>query len=215
MPEVLALPLLHDAVQARFTLEGATCAFGFGWRETATQPVGPRIVVVPGDDLGSFASEIGAPRKPGQNPRGLANIPELFHVVVSSADLADAENERVQYTACRLLLDAWIRAAVLESGPRLRFVSGTWLTDRSTRRYGAALVTVWTIDAVVPDVPFPEGELTGLLDVHYLRSLTDVTMLDNTQQVDTQWIIGLSGESDDGHFVLDDGSPFLLSGVDA
>lgn len=187
MPEVLALPLLHDAVEARFADEGATCAFLFGWREPATQVRGPRIVVVPGDDVaGTFASGIGAPKKPGQNPRGLANIPELFHVIVSTADLADAENERVQYTACRLLLDGWIRAAVLYAGPRLRYVSGSWLTDRSTRRYGASLVTVWSIDAVVPDVTFPEGDLTGLLDMEAVRGLIDVAMLDETTQVETK-----------------------------
>ena len=84
MPDVLALPLLHDAVQARFTSEGATCAFGFGWRQPALQVTGPRIVVVPGDELGTFASEIGAPKKPGQNPRGLANVPEV-HIVASTA----------------------------------------------------------------------------------------------------------------------------------
>ena len=186
MPDVLALPILHDAVQARFASEGATCAFGFGWRQPALQVTGPRIVVVPGDELGTFASEIGAPKKPGQNPRGLANVPELFHVVVSTADLADAENERVQYIACRLLLDAWIRAAVLEAGPRLRYVSGEWLTDREARRYGASLITVWTLDAVVPDVPFPEGALTGLLDMTSVRGLADVTMLDVTTQVETK-----------------------------
>jgi len=185
LPEVLALPLLYDAVQARFVAESSVVSLAFGWDAPATQHRGARIVMVPGDESGQLGS-VGPARHPGQLVRPLASIDENFHVIVSAADLTDPESDRAQYTAARLLLDAWIRAAVLYAGPRLRHVGGSWLVDRTTRSYGASILTTWTIDALVPDEAFPGSALAGLLDADYLRGIMDVTKLGVVQQIETK-----------------------------
>lgn len=184
MPD-LALPLLHDAVVARFAADSTPCAFTFGWREPAKQGTGgPRIVTVPGDDLGNLG-EVGAPRQPGRNPKPLAGLNELFHVVISTANLTTPEDERAQYIACRLLFDAWARAALLHAGSMLRFIGASWQTDRETRRYGAALVVVCTIEATIVDAPLPETDLSGIFDFSHARGLAGVTLLDVTDTVAT------------------------------
>src|SRR5262245_16062971 len=105
-PPVLALELLYDAVIARFLLEGpAAVAQPFGWRESAQQHVGPRIVWVPGDPVGGLGV-INAPRNPGTEPRSIGTLIERFHVIISHQDPEDPENERLQYRCTRLLHDA-------------------------------------------------------------------------------------------------------------
>lgn len=182
MPEVLALPLLYDAVVAQFAADSTSCAFAFGWREPARHVTGPRIVFVPGDDLGNLGTVL-PPKYPGRNPAPLAAMNELFHVVISTYDLAGSENERLQYTACRLLFDAFARAALKYAGNALVFTNGTWLTDRETRRHGASLITTWAIDAMIPD-EIPGTGLSDLLDHNPTNAEIDVTELAVTETVD-------------------------------
>jgi hypothetical protein len=155
MSDTLALTLLYDAVSARFASDGTPCALAFGWRERAKQVTEPRIVMVPGDEQGT-AGDIGAAKQPGRNPRSLANFAELFHVVVSGAgDATDPTNERKAYAATRYLFDAWYRAAWLWSGNRMQFQNAAWLVERTANRFGCALVATFTMDAMIPDLPYP------------------------------------------------------------
>ena len=175
----LALLDLYDRVEARFTSEATPCTLLFGWDESPKQLRGPRIVMVPGDD-GATAFNGALPvRQPGRNPRPLGNLAELFHVVVSASDTATPENDRAQYTACRLLFDAWYRAANLAVGIRMVFISASWLVERTVRRAGAALVATFTIEAMIPDSALLETDFQA-------RGLFDAFMLDAEQQFQTE-----------------------------
>lgn len=188
MPEVLALPMLFDAVQARFEAETTQCGLHFGWREVARQVTGPRIVMVPGDPTG-VAGEIGAAKQPGRNPRPLANFDEVFTVYVSGAgDATDLVNERKAYTATRLLFDAWYRAAFLWAGLRMSFISTSWMVDRVTARYATTLVFVGAMDAMIPDLPLTATEWRT-------RVLLTGEMLDHSEESEINpFVVRMSGD---------------------
>jgi len=175
----LALLDLYDLVEARFTSEATPCTLLFGWDESPKQLRGPRIVMVPGDD-GATAFNGALPvRQPGRNPRPLGTLAELFHIVVSASDAAAPENDRSQYTACRLLFDAWYRAATLAVGIRMVFISASWMVERTVRRAGAALVATFTIEAMIPDSALLETDFQA-------RGLFDAFMLDAEQSFQTK-----------------------------
>lgn len=153
MAEILALEKLYSDVLARFTLDGTAVANVFGWRATDELiPSGARIAWVPGDPRGGVG-ETGPARNPGRNPRSVATLRELFHVVISASDPSDPENEAKQYHTVRLLRDAWLRAVHLASYGTYRITAEEWLTDKKVRRRGAALRVTCTIEAMVPDAP--------------------------------------------------------------
>lgn len=188
MPEVLAIPMLFDAVKQRFTDETTQCGLHFGWREVARQVTGPRIVMVPGDPTG-VAGEIGAAKQPGRNPRPLANFGEVFTVYVSGAgDATDLVDERKAYTATRLLFDAWYRAAFLWAGLRMSFISTSWMVDRVTARYATTLVFVGAMDAMIPDLPLTATEWRT-------RVLLTGEMLDHSEESELNpFVVRMSGD---------------------
>lgn len=170
MTTVLALPLVYEAVVARFALDAAAedppatpVAQPFGWREPAHRTGTRRIVWVPGDD--GELGEVGPARNPGRNPRPLWTIDELFTVYVEAQDATAAENELAQYTAARLLFDAWLRAVYLAAHGTVRVTRSQWVSDKSTRRFGATIRAVVAIEAMVPDAPFETAPVDTAADV--------------------------------------------------
>ena len=122
----------------------------FGWREPTKRGEPNRITWVPGDESGSLG-EIGGARYPGRVPRPIANIVELFTVTVFAQDLSDPENELAQYCAARLLFDRWLGAVYRSAHGTFYIESARWADDQKERRFGAAIVVVATVDAMVPD----------------------------------------------------------------
>lgn len=153
MAVILALPKLLDDVTARFAAEGTLVPMKFGWRESAKHKTTvSRIVWKPGDPSGK-AGALGPARQPGRNPRPLATLAELFTVRIEAVDVTDPELERAQYQAARELFDAWWRAVYLAARGTVEVVSISWDESKNERRYGAALVVVCSIDAMIPDEP--------------------------------------------------------------
>lgn len=153
---VLALPLLFDAVVARFKADKTCVDQSFGWREPQKHKTSrSRIAWVPGDVSGSLGS-IDPARKSGDiaEQRSLATLRELFTVHVEADEPQFAENERTQYRATRLLFDAWLRAVYLAAHGTFQVVSADWNIEKSERRHGTEIVCVCWIEAVIPDQPF-------------------------------------------------------------
>lgn len=127
----------------------------FGWREPAKRGASPRITWVPGDDASGTLGEVGPARSPGRTPaRPLATLHELVTVYIEGLDPSALENELAQYTATRLLFDAWMRAVYLAAHGTFRVVSDTWVTETKERRHGAAIRVVLSIAAMIPDAPY-------------------------------------------------------------
>lgn len=175
MGTVLALPILFERVVARFAADGTNVPNLFGWRAPDLKdPAGkPRIAWVPGDETGELG-ELTSPKQPGRNPRALATLDELFHVIMWAEERSDPESEIKQYTAARLLFDAWWRAVYLAMPSKVRIVSAAWLTDKNVRRSGAAIRVVCTVEAMIPDEEHP----TAPTDAH---AEIDTELLDNTE----------------------------------
>lgn len=162
----LSLPLLFDAVVARFATEGPWITPPvvdpptpgvpvpnlFGWRKKAQQlTTGTRIVWIPGDDASGNVGEVVAARHPGRNPRPLHTLRELCTVYVVANDATGAEDERKQYEATRLLYDAWLRAVYKDAHGQYEIVASSWVTEKLERRWGATLRVLLAIEAMVPD----------------------------------------------------------------
>lgn len=124
--------------------------FAFGTRAPWKRGDHFKISYVPGDDAN--AGEIAPVQLPGRNPRPLYTFEELVSVYVEADDIRDAENERAQWRACRLLLNAWLRSVYKVSTVRSQFQTIEVLKERSTRRHGWAYRVVLQIEAMVPDV---------------------------------------------------------------
>lgn len=153
MSATLALVKLYTDVLARFAVEAPTVAQPFGWREPPRQFTGPRIAWVPGDVAGNVGTD-EPPRNVGRNPRPIATLRELFHVVISTSDQTAPESELAQYIAVRTLRDAWHRAVYLAAHGTVRIISQAWNIDRQNeRRFGATIVVVCTIESMVADLP--------------------------------------------------------------
>lgn len=151
MADILALEKLYTDVLARFVTDGTPVANVFGWRaKDELIPSGARIAWIPGDPSGN-AGESAPARNPGRNPRSVATLRELFHVVISSVDPTALEDEAKQYHAVRLLYDVWLRAVHLASYGTYQIKSQAWVTDKKVRRRGAALQVTCTIEAMIPD----------------------------------------------------------------
>lgn len=154
MADTFALENLYNAVVARFTAEGTVCNNVFGWRTPAQQVIGSRIAWVPGDPAGNIGVN-GPARNPGNNPRSIGTLHELFQVIVSSSDPSDPTNELLQYKATRFLRDAWFRAAYIAARGTFQIQSEAWIIDKNERRFGAALRIVCEIQSMIPDEPAP------------------------------------------------------------
>jgi hypothetical protein len=173
MTTVLALPLLYEAVVARFAAESTTCAQSFGWLEPPRlATVDARITWTPGDVSGNIGA-VEPPRRPGRNPRPLATIAELCTVDVFAFDPAHPTVELAQYTAARLLFDAWFRAVYLAARGTFEVQSTQWVRPKSGRPHGACIRAILRLDAMVPDVEYASApsETVAAIGV----SLLDVT----------------------------------------
>lgn len=164
MADTLALENLYNNVVARFTAEGTSCSNSFGWREPDKQMTASRIVWVPGDPSGN-AGQDGPARNPGNNPRSLGTLNELFHVIISSNDPTDPTNELKQYKATRLLRDAWHRAVYLAARGTFAIQSEAWLIDKKVARFGTALRIVVAIQSMIPDEPLETAPVDTVADI--------------------------------------------------
>ena len=176
MTATLALVKLYNDVTARFAIETPGVAQPFGWREPPRQFTGPRIAWVPDDVAGNIGTD-DPPRNVGRNPRPIATIRELFHVVISSSDQLTPEVELAQYIAVRTLRDAWYRAVYLAAHGTVRTVSQAWNIDRQNeRRFGATIIAVCTIESMVADAP-----LEGVPEDTAINA--DVSLLNVTENI--------------------------------
>lgn len=177
MTTVLALPILFNAVVARFESERTDALQVFGWRARAQRPgVARRIVWEPGD--GGSVGRLDGARSPGGNPRSLGTLHELFTLYIEAQDPSAAEDELAQYSTARLLFDATHRAIYLAAHGTVALESLDWITGANERRFGASLRAVYSIDAVVPDAPYA----TAPADTH--AEIAD-SALDVTETVTT------------------------------
>jgi len=170
MSVVLALPDLYDNVVSYFDSNSHDCAFSFGWREPETHKIDRRqIIFIPGDESGSVG-DLVAPRNPGNNPRALHNLDELFTVRVEAFDISNAESERAQYQAARELFDLFVRALYLSAHGTYDVLSIDWDLSKKLRRHGAAIIVTASIKAIIPDVTHEtapvdtEGDITTSLE---------------------------------------------------
>ncbi len=150
MADTWALTKLFDDVVARFAAEGLAVPNLFGWRESAKNTPGKRVVWYPGDPRGDLG-DLAVARYPGRNPRPLATLHELFTVEITSNDAAGPENERSQYLAVRQLFDAWFRAVHLAASGTYKIDSCEWVIDKKERRHGACIRVVGSVEAMIPD----------------------------------------------------------------
>jgi hypothetical protein len=205
---VFALPRLYDAVVSRFTAEGPVgVAQSFGWLAPAEQKrTLQRIVWTPGDEAGNLGA-VTAPKYTGGNPRQLATVLELCTVEISSYDHTAPANERKQYQAARELYDAWLRAVDLVAHGTYQIVSSKWIGGDRTRRAGAALRVVFTVQAPVVNVPIPTAPLDvgAIIDVHEL----DVTEILRIRIADDGTIDGFLVVDDLGQYVATDGGELV------
>lgn len=163
MTITLALERLFDSVQASFAADSINAVNVFGWREPSKHPAGvlsTRIAWVPGDPSDSVGST-GPARNPGQIPRSLGTLGELFTVYISGQDPSAPEDERKQYHICRLLRDAWFRAVYAAAYGTFAVRSETWVNNQRERRHGAALRLVCEIQAPIIDAPPDDPLITG------------------------------------------------------
>jgi hypothetical protein len=179
MTDTLALENLYNLVTARFVAEGTAADQAFGWREkNLAVTSSARIVWIPGDASGSVG-RMDPARNPGNNPRSLMTLRELFTVVISAEDPGNPENELAQYKATRLLADAWFRAVYLAARGTYAFDRLDWLVTQKERRYGTALQVVGAIQAMVPDVA-----LVGMpLDTSAVIAMTELDRTETQTEV--------------------------------
>jgi hypothetical protein len=158
MADTLALEKVFDDVVARFAAESTNVPNVFGWRKPANRGAQQnRICWVPGDPAGA-AGAVGPAHHPGENPRSIGTLEEIFTVYIEGRDSSSPEDERAQYVATRFIFDAWFRAAFLSVRNLLTVKSTTWMVDRTTRRHGATLRLVCTVDAKIPDAAYVVAE---------------------------------------------------------
>jgi len=151
MADTLALEKLVLDVVDRFDDEKTQVPNLFGWK-TPERRGGRqnRICWVPGDPSGALGGVTSA-RFPGGNPRSIGTLEETFTVYIEGRDQAHPEDELLQYKATRLVFDAWYRAAYLSVRNLLEIKSAAWLVEGKTRRHGATLRVVCSLQAMIPD----------------------------------------------------------------
>lgn len=189
MTDTLALENLYTQVVAQFAAEGTLLANAFGWREyrkhvTNAAPggvLGNRLIWLPGNEAGDGdAGKLLPPRYPGNNPRSLGTLGELFTVYVLGCDPTAPENELAQYKVTRFNFDAWYRAVYLAAYGTFTIESVKWDRTKTERQHGAMLVAVCTIQAMIPDVTYPSAPV----DTHALLTTHVLSQTDPTVEVD-------------------------------
>jgi len=158
MADTLAIEQIYYDVVARFAAESTAVPNVFGWQKPSHRGGQQnRICWVPGDPSGA-AGNVTSAHSPGGNPRSIGTLTEQFTVYIEGRDFADPENELAQYKATRLLFDAWFRAAYLSVRNLLTIKSAAWMADRTTRRHGATLRAVCSVQAMIPDAAYEVAE---------------------------------------------------------
>lgn len=179
MPTVLALPLLYEAVVDRFDDEGTMCVQSFGWLEPPKLgQANARITWTPGD-VGGALGDVVEPRQPGRNPRPIGTLHELCTVEIYAYDPASPTSELAQYTACRLLFDAWYRAVYLAARGTFEVQSSEWIRPKSGRSHGACIRVVMRVDAMLPDAEYELAPTPMAADL-------DVALLDHEETITTE-----------------------------
>jgi len=163
MTAILAVERVFELVRERFAVEAPEVSVVFGWRKPGQQinqgnGRANRIVFVPGDDEAAGAW-VGA-RQPGKLSRSLRTFLEPCTVYVWAFDgenAANAASSLAQWRACRLLLDATVRAIDLALRQLVgipddqAYTKAKWLIPEGERQFGAECRFVLTLMANVPD----------------------------------------------------------------
>lgn len=163
MPVTFALPELVKRVRERLAADAlaagtAAIPVEFGWEARyLSRSTTHRIVFVPGDDSsGTLGATSGADSPYVGLARPLAALDEQWTCYLEAEDLSD-ESEVAQYTAARMLYDAWYRAVYLARSENGRIpvtiLSQRWIADRTHRDAGAALRVTGTVSAAILDTP--------------------------------------------------------------
>lgn len=154
MAIIFALPRLFDAVVARFAAVGPVgVEQSFGWLARVEQMrAAKRIVWTPGDEGGNLGAVV-PPKYVGQKTRQVATLLELCTVEISAFDTTASANERVQYQGARELHDAWLEAVELTAYGTYKILSSKWVGGERTRRAGAALRTVFSLQTPILTTP--------------------------------------------------------------
>lgn len=149
MAVILALPKLFDAIAS--ALPDVRCDFGWKAAPTQIEAATQRVVCVPGGPTGD-AGIIDTARFPGRDLRPLATLQERATWYLFAQDISD-DSDRAQYQATRELFDAWYLQAYLVAHGTWTLDSIRWVNERVTRRRGAELEVVMSLQAMLPDVP--------------------------------------------------------------
>lgn len=174
--DTLALLAIVDSVAARFEAESTTASVVFGKREPAKQinkGIGGRVCFVPWPK--GKAGKFSSPRAPGRNPRPLATLLEACAVYVQGWDAGptNANDERAQYAACRLLFDATVRAIYLAAPGTVEFLEAEELGEAVERHFGRELRFDFTVQAMIPDVELDTPAGSGTARVGYVEEFPD------------------------------------------
>ena len=180
MAVVFALPRLFDAVVAQFAADGTLAEQTFGWLAPAEQVrTNARITWTPGDKNGVLGA-FGPPKYNGMPARQIATLFELCTVEIYAFDPAQRTVERSQYQIVRELFDAWLRAVDLAAAGTYLIVGSEWVGGDRTRRSGASLLVVFSVQAPIVDEPTATATApadTGAeIEVHELEA-TDVIVI--------------------------------------
>lgn len=175
-----ALPRLFDRVVAQFAADGTQAEQFFGWLAPAEQMrTNARITWTPGDKNGVLGA-LGPPKYVGMPTRQIATLLELCTVEIYAFDPAQRTVERSQYQIVRELFDAWLRAVDLAAHGTYLIVGSQWVGGDRTRRAGASLLVVFSIQAPIVDEPTAVTAApldTGAeIEVHELEA-TDVIVI--------------------------------------
>lgn len=153
----------YDLVQARFSSEGVSAEFAFGWQAPAKHPRGPRVTWVPGDEggaVGETTDEIEI------STDVLARQWMLCRIYIEApADATDPSNERKQLANTLALRKAVFRALKLDIGGWFRVEEERYADEISRRNHVAICLTIALADDIADDLLSAE-----LLDV--LRGAT-------------------------------------------
>lgn len=207
---VFGLSLLFQDVKALFVSEAVTTAnVVFGKREPTkqvNQGVGRanRVVFVPGDPSGKAGTYEGAKihrrgfgggHKASKSLLTFKELATVYCWAVDATDSATLNDENKQYDAARLLHDQVVRA--IYRSPNMghgtfKLSSPTWFQDKVERRYGAEIMFLLEIEAMIPDEPglgqLPTAIVNPTIAVGPAEMATDTTttpVVYETDGVDT------------------------------
>lgn len=160
----------------------------FGWSEPSHRAGGLRIVWVPGDDeANGNLGELAPARNSTEDEelRSLATLRELVTVYLEARDATDP-SELAQYTAGRLLYDAFLRAVHVHGYGTYEVISQRWDRPTLVSASGATIRVLLAIEAKVPDAPATFAPATAHANETAFNSptTTDPDQADPVQRID-------------------------------